>query len=479
MKTLFAFFAAILIFVPAQAVVITCVNESNAVRIDYDASDETLLPIAFSLDITVSSPAVITKVYDFKIGDSSAASPGFGIFPGSMQFDPGGNVVNWGTPDLTGIGTSKVTIGMASRYYGDVNAPAIKGKLCRILIDTRGASSVNVNTALNANGGGIVLENAAEAKFSSIGCTIGSSTPLPSLPAAPASINYPAASSTGQYTVMWPASSNAISYQLERSANSDGTWLQVYSGSALLYYETITNGSYIYRVRSTNSAGSSGWTTGAICIVSIPLPPTPVPQAPASISYPTTNNTGKYNVNWSSSTGATSYQLERSANNGSTWTQIYSGSGLSHSETVTNGTYKYRVRASNSSGSSLWRTGTENCIVSIPATPSTVPAAPKSISYPESSRTGKYTIRWSASNNAASYQLERFIRNSRRNGTWTRIYSGSALSFPENVGNGKYLYRVRAVNSKGVSSWKTGKEACEVQIRKNRNDRDDDHDDND
>ncbi|HBG28263.1 MAG: hypothetical protein A2Y10_09650 [Planctomycetes bacterium GWF2_41_51] len=88
MKTLFAFFAAIIIFVPAQAVVITCVNESDAVRIDYDASDETFLPIAFSLDITVSSPAIITKVYDYKIGDSSAASPGFGIFPGSMQFDP-------------------------------------------------------------------------------------------------------------------------------------------------------------------------------------------------------------------------------------------------------------------------------------------------------------------------------------------------------------------------------------------------------
>lgn len=494
-------------------------------------------------------------------------------FPVQCNLILGGNVINWGTPDVTGIGTSKVTVGMASRYYGDVNAPSVKGMLCRILIDTRGSLSVNVNSALNTNGGGIVLENAAEAKFSSIGCTIGSSTPPPLIPDAPASINYPSASSTGQYNVTWPASSNATSYQLERSVNNGSTWLQVYSGSALLYYETINNGIYNYRVRSTNSAGSSGWTTGAInCIVSIPLPPNPVPQPPVSISYPTSSNTGKYNVNWSSSTGATSYQLERSANNGgiwiqvysgntlsysesiangsytyrvkaanttgssnwttaswncivsipappaipaaptsinypatsnsgkyavswsssntatyyqlersanngSTWTQVYSGSDLSHSETITNGTYKYRARASNSSGSSSWRTGTDNCIVSISAPPSTVPAAPKSISYPESSRTGKYAIRWSASNSAASYQLERLIRSRRGNDTWTRIYSGSALTFSENVGSGRYLYRVRAVNSKGISNWRIGKEYCEVQIR-NRNGRDDDHDDN-
>lgn len=575
MKTIFVFIAALLIVLPAQGVVISCVNESNAVRIDYDASDETFLPVAFALDITVDGGAVITKVYDYKTGDSTAVSPGFGIFPRTMQFNQGGDIENWGTPDVAGLGTSKVTLEMASRYNGDANAPPVKGRLCRIIVDTRGASSVNVKTAQNTNGGGVVLENAESAKFTSVGCTIGTSTHPPSLPAAPASITYPTASSTGQYNVSWPASSTATSYQLERSSNSGSTWTQVYSGSALLYSETITNGTYRYHVRAANSAGSSTWTTGTgNCVVSISIPPT-VPASPISISYPTNNNTGKYNIIWSSSTGATSYQLERSANNGSTWTQVYSGdalsysetvangsynyrvkaantagssdwttaswncvvsipahpsipaapasisypansdtgkysvswpssstatsyrverrpnssttwtqvytgSAISYSETVTNGTYSYRVRASNTSGSSTWRTGTTNCVVSIPTPPSAAPAAPSSITYPESSRTGRYTIKWSASKGAASYQLERLTRRDREDrASWTRIYSGSTLSFSENVNSGRYLYRVRAVNSKGASAWRTGRKYCEVQIR-NRNDRDNrDRDDND
>jgi len=497
MRTILVLFAVLTFIVPAQAVVITCVSESGgAVRIDYDASDETVLPIAFALDVSVDGGAVITRVYDYKVGDSNAASPGFGIFPWSMQLDGTGKIINWGTPDVNsagagtqpGLGTSGVTLEMASRYKSAADAPHVKGTLCRILVDTRGASTVNVKVAPNINGGGVVLENAADAKFSSVGCILGSSAPPSQLP-APASISYPADSNTGRYTVSWLSVNGATSYQLERSANNGSTWTQIYSGAALSYSETVTNGSYSYHVRATNAAGSSSWTTGTgSCVVSIPAPPA-VPAPPLSISYPNSNNTGQYTINWSSSNGATSYQLERSADNGGTWTQVYSGVALSFSETVANGNYRYHVRATNTAGSSSWTTGSWNCVVSISAPPA-APAAPASISYPADSNTGRYTVSWPSSSGATSYQLERSANEGRQGrqgrkgregresrAAWIRIYSGKALSWSENVTDGRYSYRVRAINSAGSSSWRTGRDYCEVHIENRHENNENDEND--
>jgi len=98
--------------------------------------------------------------------------------------------------------------------------------------------------------------------------------PPPGPPAPPASITYPANSSTGQYTVSWALSSGASSYQLERLNSATGIWSQVYTGATASYAENVSNGSYSYRVKATNSEGSSAWTTGSYdCVVSITPPP--------------------------------------------------------------------------------------------------------------------------------------------------------------------------------------------------------------
>ena len=92
------------------------------------------------------------------------------------------------------------------------------------------------------------------------------------------------------------------------------------------------------------------------------------PPVPDSINYPTSSGTGQYTVSWAASSGATSYQLERSDNGGGTWSQVYSDSNPSYSENVGNGSYRYRVKASNFGGSSDWRTGDWDCVVYIPPT---------------------------------------------------------------------------------------------------------------
>jgi hypothetical protein len=85
--------------------------------------------------------------------------------------------------------------------------------------------------------------------------------------------------------------------------------------------------------------------------------PTP-PSTPSSITVPSTVKVGEsFTVSWSSSSGATRYYLERSINGGS-YTQVYSGTSRSYSDTALASwnTVSYRVRAYNSDGYSSYKT---------------------------------------------------------------------------------------------------------------------------
>lgn len=92
------------------------------------------------------------------------------------------------------------------------------------------------------------------------------------------------------------------------------------------------------------------------------------PPTPSSISVPTTIKGGEsITISWGSSSGATRYHLERSVNGG-TWTQIYSGSSRSYTDTITKGwkTVAYRVRAYNSDGYSGYRTSPTITVINFP-----------------------------------------------------------------------------------------------------------------
>ncbi len=96
------------------------------------------------------------------------------------------------------------------------------------------------------------------------------------------------------------------------------------------------------------------------------------PTAPSSITVPTTVRGGEsLNISWGASTDADgdslTYRLERSANGGS-WTQIYSGSNRSYTDSITKGwnTVTYRVRAYDGNtynGTSDYRTSPVRTVI--------------------------------------------------------------------------------------------------------------------
>jgi hypothetical protein len=218
-------------------------------------------------------------------------------------------------------------------------------------------------------------------------------------------------------------------------------------------------GSYRYRVRACNACGCSDPCTGDHdCVVTLP-PPVPCP-----IDYPTSDCDRIYTVSWTASSGATCYQLERSKD-GNYYNNVYTGPLTSYNESgLGNGSYCYRVKACNDSGCSCcccsdWCTGTWDCNENQPPEPNT-------LTVPANDGDGAYTVSWTASAGATSYQLE---SSAPASGTsiyplWVQVYSGTALSYNEKVGGGTWSYRVKACNDLlgCCSAWTPGGNNCVV-----------------
>jgi hypothetical protein len=161
-------------------VVVSCHDLGGGVaEIRYDASDESVLVRAFALDITVSSGATIESVFDYKVGESTSADPGYGIFPGTIVYEDG-IVIDWGVPvapaddpgALPGLGSYGITIEMGSLYDGIENAPLVTDTLLNFSVDWHGASEVIVDISLNELRGGVILEDAAIPEVDLIGCVL-------------------------------------------------------------------------------------------------------------------------------------------------------------------------------------------------------------------------------------------------------------------------------------------------------------------
>ena len=285
--------------------------------------------------------------------------------------------------------------------------------------------------------------------------------PVNNAPTAPPSITVPDAVDGGSYlTIKWAAASdsdgNLSGYILERSTNGGYTYTQVYKGRALTYTDTITKGwaSVTYRVKAYDSYNAqSSYTTSATRTVIN----NSVPTAPPSITVPDAVNGGSYlTIRWDAATDADGnlggYILERSVN-GASYTQVYKGSALTYTDTITKGwaTVTYRVKAYDSyNAQSSYTTSATRTVIN-----NSVPTAPPSITVPDAVNGGSYlTIRWDAATDAdgnlGGYILERSVNGA----SYTQVYKGSALTYTDTITKGwaTVAYRVKAYDSYNAQS---------------------------
>jgi len=179
MKKLIALIAVIALAAPVfaqETVTISLADEgSGVVAVSYDASGASTLMSGLAFDVEVDGGAIITAISDYKTGESTAASKGYGIFLGSIDLTDPQNPV-WGDPiapaaapsALGGLGTAGITVEMGALYDQAVpaDAPATSGLLFKLTVDCQGAETVNVTVTPEAtrggHAGGAVLEPATE-----------------------------------------------------------------------------------------------------------------------------------------------------------------------------------------------------------------------------------------------------------------------------------------------------------------------------
>lgn len=255
------------------------------------------------------------------------------------------------------------------------------------------------------------------------------------------SLSVPASSINGSYTVSWGSVATATSYKLLISSNGGSTWSAAYSGSAMSWGASGQgSGSYMYQVEACNAGGCSPLSATATTTVLLP------PASAPSLSVPASSATGSYTVSWGSVATASSYILQESANGG-VWGNVQSGSATSWSTSGRgDGSYSYRVQASNTSGYGPWSgTGTTTVLL-----PPVLPTRPLTLSV--SGTTSKPTVHasWAAVATAASYQLQM----SEGGTTWDPVYTGTGTTWSELIFySGSVEFQLKACNNAGCSGW--------------------------
>lgn len=161
-----------------------------------------------------------------------------------------------------------------------------------------------------------------------------------------------------------------------------------------------------------------------IALPAAPPPPAPAPGTPSGVTASAASS-NSVQLAWSDVSGETSYAIERSLD-GTTWARL----GTSPADTTSftdasvteNKTYRYRISATNGSGTSA---------PSAPVTATTPGTAPSASTLKAVAGKGKVTLSWTTATDAGGSGLAGYEvwQSTSELGTYTRIATTSSTSY--------------------------------------------------
>jgi hypothetical protein len=235
------------------------------------------------------------------------------------------------------------------------------------------------------------------------------------------------------YAVSWSASPGATGYTLEEDDSYDFSSPTVrYDGSALAFNVVAQEGgTWYYRVRAYNDAGSSSWSSKRSVAVR--------PYAPTLFAISNGGNADEYVVDWSAAAGAKRYILEEdNSDTFSSPTTRYSGKVTEYSVTgQPEGTWYYRVLARNTAGDSPW-SNPQATTVNPPGL-----GSPSLLTIDNADKDDQYLVDWTDVSGATSYALEQ--SESPYFEDPAEVYSGGSTEHQvTGQSGGTWYYRARA-----------------------------------
>ncbi|CAK0769433.1 exported hypothetical protein [Gammaproteobacteria bacterium] len=262
------------------------------------------------------------------------------------------------------------------------------------------------------------------------------------LPAAPVIV------STGvgnaQATLKWSAVTGATSYNVYRGTTAGGqssTPVKTGITATSATITGLTNGTkYFFKMAAVNSVGISALSN------EVSVTPIAPPVAPL-ISTATAGN-AQITLKWSAAARATSYNIYRGTTaGGESSTPIKTGI-IATSATITSLTngikYFFKIRAVNAAGTSAL----SNEVSATPILPPVAPVINAAIA-----GNAQVTLKWSAVTGAASYNVYRGTTAGGESSTPVKTgVTGTSLAITGLTNAKKYFFKMRAVNSAGISA---------------------------
>ncbi|MFN8340232.1 MAG: fibronectin type III domain-containing protein [Cyclobacteriaceae bacterium] len=267
---------------------------------------------------------------------------------------------------------------------------------------------------------------------------------LTTIPPAPLALTA-GSISTSAFTAKWAATSGASGYLLDVSADDFTTFEPGYQDAVVTGTSKVITGltsgkTYQYRLRATNTAGTSGYSNSIAVSV---LANAPLANTAISISA------SGFVARWLPVSGATDYRIDVSQSAGfSTFEGLYNnlpvnGTSVSITGLSAGNTYYYRVRANNASGASV----NSNVIAVL-----LKPAAPDVLAGSDMT-TNAFTANWNAQAGITDFAIDVSVNDfiSNLSGYDNLLVNGNTVAVSGLNPGTTYKYRVRAINATGAS----------------------------
>ena len=259
--------------------------------------------------------------------------------------------------------------------------------------------------------------------------------------------------SQGRPALKWDKVTDAAKYEVYRARSKDGTYSLMSTQSATGYTNTsyLTNGTtYYYKVRALKANGTA---SAYSSVVTITYGTVPTPAAPAMRSAKA--DSAGITVSWDTAANAVTYNVYRTADAGSSWTQVASSvRGTSYKDTtVQKGVkYGYKVRGVAADGKTLGPMSPTGVTAKVTAASTT----PDYVKLTSARRvTGGIQLTWESTADAKTYNVYRKVDGA---SGWTLLASSvSGTTYKDTSGKSgtTYAYTVRGVAADGKTLSRT------------------------